>query len=128
MSNLLVWFKAKLLLILIAIVWTSLLFLTWRGWWQVLISLLAVVIPPLQPYRYVLWIAQDQDVNVLIRGGNPDVTISSKVGYMKINGSKTAAAMAVVIDLIFRVFAGQKNHCVASIEHDEEHYDKWGRK
>jgi hypothetical protein len=37
-------------------------------------------------------------------------------------GSKTAQAMAVVIDLLFKLAVGQENHCQASIERDEEHY------
>jgi len=117
------WVKAKMILLGIVIVWSALIFLTWRGWYQVALTLIAIPFKRLRPYRYNLWIAQDQDVNVIF-GGNPDITISSKIGYMKLQGSKTASAMAVVVDFLFLVAVGQHNHCVASIERDEAHYTK----
>ena len=67
------------------------------------------------------WLWTDQGVNVIL-GGNEDVTVSSKVGYMAEQGSKTAQAMAAVIDLLFKLAVNQDNHCQASIERDEEHY------
>lgn len=112
--------RAKLLLISITLVWTALLLLTWRGWYQIVITLLAIPVKNLRQYRYGLWIAQDQDVNA-IHNGNPDVTVSSRVGYWAENGSKTAKAMAKVIDLLFYIAIGQRNHCAVSIERDEVH-------
>jgi hypothetical protein len=53
--------------------------------------------------------------------GNADITISSKVGYMARQGSETAKRVAKVIDWLFWVTIKQKNHCEASIEHDEKH-------
>lgn len=114
------WLKAKILLVAVALVWGF---------------LIVVSLPYLLPvtllgwryrgayakYSYGVWIGQDQLVNAVF-GGNPDVTVSSKVGYLKQEGSKTAAAMAVVIDWLFYVAVGQENHCVESIEYDEEHY------
>tara|TARA_R110000772_G_scaffold144025_2_gene253589 strand:- start:3856 stop:4146 length:291 start_codon:yes stop_codon:yes gene_type:complete len=73
-------------------------------------------------YTYGLWIAQDQLVNA-IHAGNPDVTVSSKVGYMAEQGSATAQCMEVVIDWLFYKAVKQKNHCRVSIEKDEEHYE-----
>ena len=115
------WLKAKVFLLSIVAVWSALLFLTWRGWFQIVITILAWPIKALRRYRYSLWIAQDQDVNTM-HNGNPDITVSSKVGYMAEQGSKTATAMAKVIDFLFYISIGQKNHCAVSIERDEVHY------
>lgn len=111
--------KAKLLLLSVALVWAFILLV--MSWLILPITLLAIPVKQLRKYRYGLWISTDQMVNA-IHGGNPDITVSSKVGYMAEQGSKTAQAMAVVIDLLFKVAVGQDNHCNASIERDEEHY------
>lgn len=110
--------KAKFLLLSILIVWGALIALMLP--FQLPVTL-AGIHPKLRRYRYGVWIAQDQLVNA-IHGGNPDITVSSKVGYMAEQGSKTAKAMTVVIDFLFKVAVNQDNHCQASIERDEEHY------
>lgn len=80
--------------------------------------------------RYVwgLWIGQDQCINRTL-GGNPDVTVSSKVGYLSNKfgvhprrPSKTARLVESVIDFGFKKLAKQDNHCHVSYEADEEHY------
>ena len=115
--------KSRLILLAILLVWAGLLLLNWRGWWQIFVTLLSYAIKDdiLALYCYGLWIAQDQDVNSMFFG-NPDVTVSSKVGTLKLLGSKTALYTANVIDKMFYIATGQVNHCVASIEHDEKHY------
>lgn len=110
--------KAKLLLLSVAVTWLLLIILMLP--FQLPVTL-AGIHPKLRRYRYGVWIAQDQMVNA-IHKGNPDVTVSSKVGYMAEQGSKTAKTMAVVIDLLFKIAVNQDNHCAASIERDEEHY------
>lgn len=110
--------KAKLLLLSVAVTWLLLIVLMLP--FQLPVTI-AGIHPKLRRYRYGVWIAQDQLVNA-IHGGNPDVTISSKVGYMAEQGSKTAQAMAVIIDLLFKLAVNQDNHCAVSIERDEEHY------
>ena len=112
------WLKAKLLLMSVAAVW--LLAIIVMAPLQLPVTLLAIVIKPMRGYRYKIWIAQDQLVNA-IHNGNPDITVSSQIGYMAEQGSKTAAAMAVVVDWLFYVAIGQVNHCRASIERDEDH-------
>jgi len=111
--------KAKLLLLSIALVWGFILIVL--SPLMLPVTLLAIPIKAIRRYRYELWISTDQLVNV-IHNGNPDVTVSSKVGYMARQGSKTAQAMAAVIDLLFKLAVNQDNHCQASIERDEEHY------
>ena len=111
--------KAKLLLLSVAVVWAYIIIVLLPI--MLPVTLLAIPFEGLRRYRYAMWISTDQLVNA-IHNGNPDVTVSSKVGYMAEQGSKTAQAMAVVIDLLFKVTVGQENHCQASIERDEEHY------
>ena len=113
--------KAKLFLLGIALVWFLLIVGTWRGWYQTIITLLAIPFKGLRGYRYSLWIQQDQDVNTIFKG-NPDVTVSSKLGYLSEQGSKTATLMARVVDKMFLIAVGQEDHCRSSIERDEVHY------
>ena len=111
--------KAKLLLLSVAVVWAYIIIALLPI--MLPVTLLAIPFEELRRYRYAMWISTDQLVNA-IHNGNPDITVSSKVGYMAEQGSKTAQAMAVVIDLLFKVAVNQDNHCQASIERDEEHY------
>lgn len=113
------WIKAKLLLLSIAIVWAYVILAL--SWLILPVTLAAIKFESLRKFRYGLWIATDQLVNA-IHAGNPDITISSRVGYMAEQGSKTATAMAYIIDLLFYIAIGQENHCAVSIERDEEHY------
>ena len=113
------WLKAKLLLLSIALTWAVLIVI--MSPLQLPVTVVAIWVEKLRLYRYGLWIAQDQLVNA-IHAGNPDVTVSSKVGYMAREGSETASAMAKVIDWGFLKFTGQVNHCRVSIETDEQHY------
>lgn len=112
------WIKAKLLLLSVALVW--LFFIAVMTPIQLPVTLLAIWVKPLRSYRYKLWISQDQLVNA-IHNGNPDITVSSRIGWMAEQGSKTATAMAKVVDFLFYVAIGQRDHCRVSIERDEDH-------
>lgn len=112
--------RAKVWLIGVGLVWLSLILL--MSPFQVPLTVGAVWIKAWKSYRYSFWIWQDQGVNVIMTGGNPDVTVSSKIGYMAEQGSKTAQYMARFVDWVFYVTIKQRNHCRASIEYDEEHY------
>lgn len=111
--------KAKALLLSVAIVW--LFFIVVMLPLILPVTIMAIWHKPWRGYRYKLWIAQDQMVNA-IHNGNPDITVSSRVGYMALQGSKTAQAMAAIIDLLFYLAIGQRDHCRVSIEYDEDHY------
>ena len=114
------WLKAKALLLSVAICWLLLIIL--MSPIQLPLTLLRKPRSTLiGRYTYGLWIGQDQLVNA-IHAGNPDITVSSKVGYMSQQGSKTARAMEIVIDWLFYVATKQENHCYVSIEKDEKHY------
>lgn len=119
--NLKVFLKSKLLLLSVAVVWTFFICVCLPLQLPITVARFVIKNDKLKRYVWGWWIWQDQAVNA-IHGGNPDVTVSSKVGYMAEKGSKTAQAMAIVIDFIFLVAVGQKNHCQVSIERDEEHY------
>lgn len=112
------WIKAQLILLSIALVW--LFFIVIMSPLQLPVTLLAIKVKNLRGYRYKLWISQDQLVNA-IHNGNPDITVSSRIGWMAERGSRTASAMAVVVDWLFYIAIGQVNHCRASIERDEDH-------
>lgn len=112
--------KAKLLLLSVAFVWLYLIYLMLP--FQLFITVLPLIIKnkKIIKYRYNFWIWQDQGVNILFFG-NPDITVSSRVGWMAEQGSKTAKAMAKVIDWLFYIAIGQRDHCAVSIERDEDH-------
>lgn len=124
--------KAKLFLLLILFIWVGSAFLRvetpldgfelW-GWHLYALATVLRFSPNAAAKRWGLsfWLWTDQGINVIL-GGNEDVTVSSKVGFMAEQGSKTAQVMAGVIDLLFKFAVGQDNHCQASIERDEEHY------
>ncbi len=115
------WLKAKLLLLSVALIWAFFICISLPVQLPITLASFLVRNERLKIYVWGFWIWQDQAVNAIL-GGNPDVTVSSKVGYMAEQGSSTAQAMAVVIDLLFKVAVGQENHCAVSIERDEEHY------
>lgn len=112
------WIKAKFFLLSIATVW--LFFIIVMSPLQLPVTMLAIKVSRLRGYRYKLWISQDQLVNA-IHNGNPDITVSSRIGWMAERGSRTASAVAVVVDWLFYIAIGQVNHCRASIERDEDH-------
>ncbi len=70
--------------------------------------------------RYLgnLLIAVDQGGNAFT-GGNPDETISSRVGRSALRGEWRGLVCEHIINLMFLVLLGQRDHCRASIEWDE---------
>lgn len=131
--NIYTWAKAKLLLLSILIVWIGSAFLHWDipytdysfylGY--VYISATLAVLSGnarLKRRGRAWWMITDQAVNV-VHGGNEDVTVSSKVGYMASKGSDTAQAMEKAINAFWYLIFKQKDHCNKAIERDEVHYD-----
>jgi hypothetical protein len=111
-------------LLLVGIVW--LLLIAIMSPLQLPLTLLGWINPTLRGYRYRFWIWQDRGVNVIL-GGNPDVTVSSQVGYMALNDKRAAIVMEYFIDFLFYAAIGQKGHCRASIEQDENH-ERWAKR
>jgi hypothetical protein len=111
--------KSIAFLIAIVLVWGYLISTIWQL--QLAITLLPWLFPheKLIYLRKQFWLWQDQGVNVLFLG-SADETISSRVGVLFLLGSKTAVGVRWVIDLGFYVAIQQIDHCIASIEFDEQ--------
>jgi hypothetical protein len=69
-------------------------------------------------YLQSLLVAIDQLGNAWL-GGNPDETISSRVGRAAIAGRRWALVLERVIDWLFLHLCGLPQHCRSSIEWDE---------
>ena len=111
--------KSIFILLMIAIIWLSLIIVS--SPMLLPVCILAIKYPYFKRWRYNMLIGQDNGINAFFFNGNPDISISSRVGWMAENGSKTARYMAVVIDFMFYISIGQENHCHVSIERDEDH-------
>ena len=59
-------------------------------------------------------IQADEYANITT-GGNKNETWSSRFGRGKLAGRKRYVVLAAIVDFFAFVFAGQKNHCVDSI-------------
>ncbi len=62
-----------------------------------------------------LLIAADQGVNTVF-GGNPDETISSRVGRGALKGDRLALYLERIIDGFFWIIRRELNHCRNRIE------------
>lgn len=69
-------------------------------------------------YLLNLAIALDQGLNAAL-GGNPDETISSRVGRAAMNDRPFAAEAEWLIDALFRLLGDGPGHCRRNIEWDE---------
>jgi len=52
-------------------------------------------------------------------GGDPDDTISSRLGKARVKGSLVLSVIADKVDLVALEIFSDVNHCARSIEHDE---------
>lgn len=66
---------------------------------------------PILSYFRRLFVAVDQLVNVVF-GGDPDETVSSRIGKDARRGRKFACVLCKILDLF------EKDHCEKSIERD----------
>lgn len=69
-------------------------------------------------YLLNLAVAADQGWNAIL-GGNPDETISSRVGRAALNDRPFAAELEWLIDALFRLLGAAPGHCRRHIEWDE---------
>ncbi len=73
----------------------------------------------LKQYIRNVGIALDQLGNA-VTGGDPDETISSRLGKCKLEGNRFCIAVCKVLTKIWKFFGSkQKAHCIEVIEHDE---------
>lgn len=126
------WLAAIVLLVLIVVLW---------AWFTLAKSLILIPVYIVSKFKdesvilgkrvnWAMWarnmfLSDDQSVNAVL-GGDRDITISSRVGYNAIFGNGIALKMELVIDWLFYITTGQKQHCRASVERDEKHNKKWG--
>jgi len=68
----------------------------------------------IKSYLLNIIISIDQLGNALL-GGNRDITISGRVGYASLNGSKSAKVFEFFINALFF----NSKHCLNAIEWDE---------
>lgn len=138
--------KAVLLLLAIVVVWLVFIVLTPFGWLQVVLVKVCFVVRwavkglkvltrrfkwhglfmlkvsavmhRLNDWCFTLWLSNDQYINSVFFG-DEDHSISGRVGSLAMQGSRTALVMEKVIDFIFFIAIGQRNHCRQSIEFQE---------
>lgn len=68
-------------------------------------------------YLWNLFIAWDQGINTLL-GGDPDETLSSRVGRASLAGKRWARIAERIIDRLFELLGEGPGHCRRSIEWD----------
>lgn len=66
-------------------------------------------------YLWNLFIAWDQGINTLL-AGDPDETISSRVGRASLDGKRWARILERIIDRLFMLLGEAPDHCRRSIE------------
>lgn len=119
MKDITSWLKAKFFLVAVAITWLSLIAQLLPLQIVVMVICLVTGAYNWRRWNYSIWMIQDQFVNVILSGHHV-TTVSSTIGQMS-KTSATAEQMRVVVDFLFRVFAGQKNHCRNAIEVEDVH-------
>lgn len=72
----------------------------------------------LNSWCFTLWLSNDQYINSVFKGLE-DHSISGRVGYLAMQGNKSALVMEKIINLGFFLATGQRNHCREAIEWDE---------
>lgn len=119
MKSITSWLKAKFFLVAVAITWASLIVQLLPL--QVVVMAICIVTgsPSWKRWNYSIWMIQDQFVNVILSGHHV-TTVSSTIGEMS-KTSATAEQMRVVVDFLFKTFAGQNNHCRNAIEVEDIH-------
>lgn len=146
MTKLFIKVKGLMLLLAIALVWGLFIFDTYFGYFQLAMVSLCLLLKllswplslltqsfswhsqfmkkfdqtkhQLKSWCFTLWLSNDQYINSLFKG-MADHSISGRIGYLSLQGNKVAQVMERVIDFIFFVAVGQREHCKESIEWDE---------
>lgn len=146
MTKLLIELKGVIVLLAIAFIWGLFIFGTYFGYFQLAMAFLCALLKllswpinqlthnfswhsqfmdkfeqvkhQLKSWCFTLWLSNDQYINSLFNG-LADHTISGRIGYLSLKGNRVAQVMEAVIDFIFLVVVGQRQHCRESIEWDE---------
>lgn len=71
----------------------------------------------LKQYVWNILIGLTQFLNTIL-GGNPDQPFSGRTGIAYLRGKRWGKIVKPIIDKLFNIIRGDKNHCIDSIEWD----------
>ena len=108
---------AALALVAVALIWLAETLMSPLGWWRIVVTVVSQFFRPARAYCLDLWVSSDQHVNALFVG-NPDQTISGRVGYLAMQGSTGYKFAEKVINTLFYITTREENHCANCIEWD----------
>lgn len=103
-------FKAKVFLFLITVVWLTLIIAMSP------LMILALLFD--RVWLYSLFLAQDHLVNVIL-GGHYLTTISSQLGKLRQDGSRTGTVAADFVDWLFYIARNEIRHCDNAMQPDD---------
>jgi hypothetical protein len=112
------WLKAKLALIIIAIVWASLIIACLP------LMLVALIYDKKRKnidWLYSLFLAQDYLTSSIL-GNHHNTTISSLLGQLKTEQSKTGTIVANIVDWLFKIARNERDHCINAMKPDDVYY------
>jgi len=116
MSNI----SAKILLIIIGVMWLSLMLVTPFVMLGAFIADKATKTPAKKGWLYSVLLGQDHAVHTFL-GGHYKTTISAQLGYMS-DTSRTALAMATIVDWLFYVTTNEIGHCKNAMQKEDKFY------
>jgi hypothetical protein len=111
--------NAVIALLAVAVVWLAETVLTPHGLYRVVVTLVAQPFRGLRRYAFDLWVSSDQYVNAIF-SGNPDHTISGRIGVNAMRGRDGYILAEKIVDGLFFLVIRQRNHCRRSVEPDEK--------
>jgi hypothetical protein len=118
MNRLIVWAKARCLLVMVALTWSSMIAFCAAIQLPLTIAALFGKRQAVMDACYSLWMIQDQHTGTIL-SGHHETTVSAMIGHYSLQGSKTANAMRTIVDALWRWVFKQPNHCITAIEaHD----------
>ena len=102
--------KAKVFLLLVAILWLSLII--------AMLPLMVIAVIFDRDWLYSLFLSQDHLVNVVL-GGHYLTTISSQLGKLRQDGSRTGTVAADFVDWLFYIARKEIRHCDNAMQPDD---------
>ena len=102
--------SAKVFLSLITVTWASLII--------VMLPLMLIAVIFDRRWLYSLFLAQDHLVNVIL-GGHYLTTVSSQLGKLRKDGSRTGKLAADFVDWLFYIARKEIMHCDNAMQKDD---------
>jgi hypothetical protein len=100
--------KAKITLFVISTVWGHLILMTLPL--MLLCLAYGKLINQKIDWLYSVFLGQDYYVSAIL-GNHHQTTVSALIGYLAMNGSKTAILVEKVVNLLFKLARKEENHC-----------------